>query len=101
MTRSYAFSRKDSNHDELSDAYRELGCSVVDLSSVGSGVPDAVIGAAGITDFAEFKTKDGRLEPAQNTFMQTWRGSIVWVIRDRADVLFHVQSMRKRACGRK
>lgn len=99
MTRSYAFSRKDANHDELTQAYRELGSSCEDTSSLGAGFPDAVVGTAGITDLVEFKTEQGTLEPAQGTFMQKWRGSLVWVIRTRADVLFHVQSMRKRARG--
>ena len=97
MTRSYAFSRKDANHDELAAVYVELGCSCEDSSALGAGFPDAVVGAAGVTDFVEFKSPGGQLEPAQETFMARWRGSPVWVIRKRDDVLQHVSSMRTRA----
>lgn len=97
MTRSYAFSRKDANHDALTGIYQQMGCSVVDISSQGGGIPDAVVGAAGVTDFVEFKTPDGEVEPAQETFYKTWRGSPVWIIRTQNDVELHVSSMRKRA----
>ena len=97
MTRSYAFSRKDANHDALAAVYRELGCSCEDTSALGGGFPDAVVGAAGVTDLVEFKVEGGRVEPAQETFMARWRGSPVWVIRKRDDVIQHVQSLRTRA----
>ena len=97
MTRSYAFSQKDSNHGELTQAYEQQGCSVADTSAMGEGFPDAVVGAAGVTDLVEFKTPDGELKPSQETFMRTWRGSIVWVVRTVQDVDYHVASMRKRA----
>jgi hypothetical protein len=97
MTRSYAFSRKDANHDELAAVYVELGCSCEDTSSVGVGFPDAIVGAAGVTDLVEFKTEKGKLEPAQETFHARWRGSRVWIVRTRSEVVLHVQNMRQRA----
>lgn len=97
MTRSYAFSRKDANHDELAAMYHQMGCSCIDTSSQGNGVPDAVIGCAGITDWVEFKSETGELEPAQVTFERNWNGSPIWLIRKQTDVITHVQSMRKRA----
>lgn len=97
MTRSYAFSRKDANHDTLAAVYRSLGCSCVDLYAEGGGVPDAAIGCAGITDFVEFKAEDGKLNPAQETFHASWRGSAIWIIRSQADVIAHTVDMRKRA----
>lgn len=97
MTRSYAFSRKDANHDALAAVYIELGCSCADTSALGGGFPDAVVGAAGVTDLVEFKTQGGTIEPAQVTFDAKWRGSPCWVIRTRDDVVFHVQNMRARA----
>lgn len=97
MTRSYAFSRKDTNHQELAAVYWSLGCSCVDISAMGGGVPDAFVGCAGITDLVEFKTALGALEPAQVTFGSRWRGSVIWVVRSQADVIAHVTHMRKRA----
>jgi len=97
MTRSYAFSRKDANHEALAAVYVSLGCSCIDTSAEGAGVPDAVIGCAGITDWVEFKSEDGKLEPAQETFHSCWRGSAIWIIRSQADVIAHTVDMRKRA----
>ena len=97
MTRSYAFSRKDANHDELAAAYIEQGCSCIDTSAHGGGFPDAVVGCAGVTDLVEFKSEGGTLEPAQETFDARWRGSPVWLVRTREEVEYHVRSMRARA----
>lgn len=97
MTRSYAFSKKDDNHDELTAIYLSLGCSCEDTSSVGAGFPDAIVGCAGITDMVEFKAEEGKLEPSQQTFYERWRGSEVWIIRSQADVIAHTNHMRKRA----
>lgn len=97
MTRSYAFSRKDANHDTLAAVYLQYGCSCVDSSAMGGGFPDALVGCAGVTDLVEFKSEGGTVTPAQVTFDATWRGSPVWLIRSANDVDLHVQSMRKRA----
>jgi hypothetical protein len=97
MTRSYTFSRKDGNHNELSQTYAELGCSCIDMSAMGQGFPDAVVGAAGITDLVEFKSALGELEPGQKRFHRDWCGSTIWIVRTREEVIAHVQHMRKRA----
>lgn len=97
MTRSYAFSRKDANHDALAAVYVELGCSCEDTSTLGEGFPDAVVGCAGVTDLVEFKSDGGAIKPAQVTFDARWRGSKVLIIRSRDEVIYHVQSMRHRA----
>lgn len=95
--RSYAFSRKDGNHEALAAVYHSLGCSCVDTSAQGGGFPDAMVGCAGITDPVEFKTEEGKLEPAQIAFDERWRGSAIWIIRSQADVVAHVNHMRMRA----
>lgn len=97
MTRSYAFSRKDSNHEELTKVYLSLGCSCEDTSALGNGFPDALVGCAGVTDLVEFKTEDGTLEPAQVTFHARNRGSQIWIVRNQADCVAHVNNMRTRA----
>lgn len=100
MTRSYAFSRKDANHNDLANVYVSLGCSCEDTSSMGGGFPDAIVGCAGITDFVEFKSEEGKLEPAQETFHAKWRGSAIWIVRSQADVVAHTVDMRRRARAR-
>jgi hypothetical protein len=100
MTRSYAFSRKDANHDELAGVYVSMGCSCEDTSSLGVGFPDAIVGCAGVTDLVEFKSESGGLEPAQVTFHARWRGSKIWIVRSQAEVIAHVTDMRARVSKR-
>ncbi len=95
--RSYAFSRKDANHESLAGVYLSLGCSCVDTAALGGGIPDAMIGCAGISDWVEFKSEDGKLAPAQETFHRDWRGSPIWIVRSQADVVAHTVDMRRRA----
>jgi hypothetical protein len=46
---------RDADQPELVGVYEALGCTVVDLGSVGNGITDLLIGCAGITDLAEVK----------------------------------------------
>jgi hypothetical protein len=88
--------RKDANHAELARAYEELFCNVLDLSGIGFGCPDTAIGCAGRMELVEFKTEDGDTNEAQKRFASTWRGPRIVIARTRADVLTHVQDLRRR-----
>jgi hypothetical protein len=88
--------RPDANHAEVVGWYEELYCSVVDTHGQGFGFPDLVVGVAGITELVEVKTEAGQLEPSQIRFQRDWRGSKVRVVRTRADVILHVQTIRER-----
>lgn len=96
MRNPAAQGRADANHAELAAVYEELFCSVVNTYHVGGGFPDAVIGCGGLTALVEFKMADGKKTPAQETFHKIWRGSKVWIIRCREDVIDHVKWMRER-----
>jgi hypothetical protein len=85
---------RDANHAELAKVYEEMFCSIVDTSGVGFGFPDAVAGVMGRTELVEFKTQGGELNAAQKRFTRDWRGSLVRVVRNREDVIKHVQDMR-------
>ncbi len=61
------------------------------------GHPDLLIGCAGVTGLAEVKSEDGTLTPAQQTFLQAWRGGEVVIVRTQDDVINHVSKLRKRA----
>lgn len=87
----------DANHLDAIGWYESLGCTVVDLRNVGGGVPDLLIGAAGVTDLAEVKTEEGELRPSQKTFLVKWRGKIPWLTRTLDDAIAHVADMRRRA----
>jgi hypothetical protein len=90
------FSHKDAFHDEAVACYEELFCSVVDLHTLGHGIPDLLVGAAGCDELVEVKSEQGQLETNQVTFNKTWRGHKVTVVRTRADIINHVANIRER-----
>ena len=71
--------KTDSNQTEIVDALEKIGCSVVDLSRVGDGVPDILVGWRGVCVLLEIKTIGGKLNPKQTEFAQLWRGSLYTV----------------------
>lgn len=86
--------RVDANQSEIVAAFERLGCSVIDLSAVGGGVPDLAVSVFRQTVFVEVKTPVGELEPSQVRFH---RESKAWieVARDMADVERIVAAMRR------
>lgn len=66
--------RTDANHAEIREAFRALGCSVVDLSRVGAGCPDLLVGHGGENWLIEVKTEKGELTADQIKFRDAWRG---------------------------
>jgi len=89
--------RRDGNHDQVARWYEQTGCSVVDLSQVGGGCSDLLIGCAGVTDLSEVKMPGEELRPDQKTFNTKWRGSRPWKVSKLDDVLEHVADLRRRA----
>lgn len=76
--------RTDGNHREIADIARALGCSVLDLSRVGNGCPDLLIGAymghrvnwlVEVKDSTKPPSKRV-LTPDQKVFHETWRGQV-------------------------
>lgn len=88
--------RKDSNHTEVIDLYRELGCSVHDTSMVGFGYPDISLGLVGVTSLVEIKVGDADYTAAQKVFHRDWRGEKPVTIRSIEEVIAHVIRVRKR-----
>jgi Holliday junction resolvase len=72
------FKKVDANQSEIVKTFKALGCSVVDLSSVGRGCPDLVIGINKMTIFVEIKSSSkAGYTPHQIEWMQSWRGGTV------------------------
>lgn len=74
----------DANHHAIVSALRRCGASVQDLSRVGDGCPDLLVGYHGITYCVE--VKDGsksasrrQLTPDQIDWHARWRGHVVIV----------------------
>lgn len=87
MPRGYAPSRVDANQKKLTDLWRKMGVSVLNLSSVGKGCPDVLLG---ITTPSKgrinilVEIKDGnkppshrKLTPSENDFFESWKGQII------------------------
>ena len=66
--------RVDANHKEVVDEFRRLGCSVLDMSRLGDGAPDLLIGYGGVSILVE--VKDGLKPPSKSTLnndqLQWW-----------------------------
>lgn len=90
---------KDSNHREIVAALEAVGATVLDLSGVGYGCPDALVGYQGQDYPMEFKRPGGKLTEREEKFTDRWRGrpvSIVESVEDALDVI-GVQSRRRDA----
>lgn len=85
--------RTDSNHAEITLAFRGQGASVFSLHAVGDGCPDLLVGFAGVTALVEVKKPfgpkgggGGKLTDDQLDFRARWRGAPVHVVRTLEDV---------------
>ena len=54
--------KKDLTHNAIADGLRKAGWSVMDLSRLGGGVPDMVIGKPGMACVIEAKSEPGGVE---------------------------------------
>ncbi|MCH7882718.1 MAG: hypothetical protein IIB69_14370 [Proteobacteria bacterium] len=88
--------RTDHNQNEIIKAFLALGCDVFDLSSVGNGLCDLVVGLVGINLLVEIKSEKGKLTPAQTEFFKTWKGQKI-IITTQAEAIQLVAATRKRA----
>jgi hypothetical protein len=70
--------RVDENQKSIIHTFIALGASVIDLSTVGRGCPDLLIGYRGKSVLVEIKSSEKATytEP-QIKFMQTWKGGAV------------------------
>ena len=70
--------RVDVNQREIVHALRTLGATVQDLSGVGSGCPDLLIGYRGVTILIEVKRDaKAKLTTHQVEWHNSWRGGLV------------------------
>lgn len=92
---------RDANQSAIMQRYRDYGCSVEDLGAIGGGIPDLLVGCAGVTDLVEVKMPGQQLRPSQETFNARWRGSRAWKVETFDDVDAHVRDMRRRVRHRR
>lgn len=75
--------RVDANHSEIVATFRKLGCSVLDLSRVGKGCPDLLIGLPWSRLNILVEVKDGTKSPSRRkltkdeaVFFDEWKGQV-------------------------
>ena len=76
--------RIDANQTEIVSCIRQIGATVQDLSTVGGGCPDIIVGYKKVNYFFEIKTKQGKLNKRQIKWHDHWQGQ-VHVIRDEME----------------
>ena len=81
MTRRSRYgNRTDANQADIIEELERLpGCQVIDLSAVGSDVPDLLVGFRRQWVLMEVKTANGELSPGQEEFKRDARGPVVVV----------------------
>ena len=67
----------DNNQLEIVKAFRSMGATVLNLSGVGKGCPDLLIGYKSISVLVEIKSKTGKFTEPQLKFMEQWQGGAV------------------------
>lgn len=99
MRKPAIYCRPDANHQDAIGWYEALFCTVIDLSKVGGGCGDLLIGCTGGWHMVEVKSADGELSASQLRFQRESRGGKVTVVRTQANAISHVQAIRERAAG--
>jgi Holliday junction resolvase len=67
----------DNNQLDIVKTFRSMGATVLNLSAVGKGCPDLLIGYKGISVLVEIKSKTGKFTEPQLKFMEQWQGGAV------------------------
>lgn len=83
--RNYA--RLDKNHKELCEIYRQNGCGIISLATLGKGIPDILVEFPrnGGLALVEIKSGNNGLTPDQEKFHAGWPGHI-WIVRNISEV---------------
>jgi len=89
--------KTDANQASIVSALRQVGASVVDLSAVGRGVPDLLVGFRGQTYLLEVKNKLGRnrLTADQDVFLAWWHGVPPIIVYNESDALTAIDAVRE------
>ncbi len=80
--------RTDDNQQVIISALRQVGCSVLDLSPIGKGCPDLLVGRAGRLYLLEVKNRAGKnkVNVLQAAWHERWPGMVA-VVHDYREAL--------------
>jgi len=77
--------KRDATHGEVAKTLEAFGFSVLDMSAVGGGMSDLLVGLWGVTDLIEVKSDaKATYTPAQLELRARWRGSPIVRLENRA-----------------
>jgi hypothetical protein len=76
------YGNPDRNQQPIVDLVRALPASAENLTGVGGGCPDLLVGFRGHTVLAEVKQPGGKLRPSQEDFRQRWHGGPILLVED-------------------
>lgn len=86
--------RRDAIHKDIVTALISMGCSVRDLSQIGDGGPDLLLGLLGGDFQIEIKSEEGELSEDQMEFEEEWAGGRIHVVRSVLDAIDLVKNLR-------
>lgn len=89
----------DSNQEAIVGTFEKMGCSVVNLSRCGTGIPDLAVSIHLFTALVEVKAEKGMLTPDQIRFHRESKATI-YVARNLDDVVEIVGKLKKLAFAR-
>jgi Holliday junction resolvase len=79
--------KTDHNQNEIVQALRQIGATVVLLHKVGSGVPDLLVGFRGVTHLLEVKQAKGKPNVRQEQWYREWHGRAPVVVKTIDDAI--------------
>jgi len=85
--------RRDENDREVVRDLEAAHCSVVDLTQVGGGCPDKLVGRDGVTLLVEIKRptaptrKDRTFSQKQRAFRRKWKGTEIVLVTTARQVI--------------
>lgn len=84
--------RKDNNQNEIVEAIRWNGYTVLDLSGAGNGIPDLLISNKSHMWLVEIKSKYGKLTPVQQKFHCDWEGKPILTVYSFEEILEQIKT---------
>lgn len=90
--------RVDGNHSVIKKAFLQMGCSVADLSRLGGGVHDLLVGIPRVNILVEVKSEKGTLTEKQKPFHRDWKGpkAVVRTVKEAALLVGEIGEMARR-----
>lgn len=83
--------RQDANAGAIIKALKRCGATIIDMHTLGGGVPDIVCGYQGRNILMEIKARpkatNAGVHERQETFAREWRGDRVITVRSEAEAL--------------